>query len=56
MPFSLSFKPVIEEINKGSRLVEELADAASKAEIRDLHVTIHGLEKTVVQLKGMVTG
>ncbi|KAI0385719.1 hypothetical protein F5Y04DRAFT_276243 [Hypomontagnella monticulosa] len=54
-PFSLGFKPIIEEVNKRSRLVEELANAASKAEIRDLHVTINGLERTVDQLKGMIT-
>ncbi|KAI2619517.1 hypothetical protein GGS26DRAFT_572530 [Hypomontagnella submonticulosa] len=46
-PFSISFKPIIEEVTERSKRVDELANAASKAEIRDLHVT-------VVQLKGMV--
>ena len=55
-PFSLSFKPIIEEMAELSRRVDELANAASKAEIRDLHITIHGLNQTIVQLTEMVAG
>ncbi|KAF3353431.1 hypothetical protein VD0004_g4977 [Verticillium dahliae] len=53
-PFSLSFKPVIEEITERSRRVDELASAASKAEIRDLHIRIHRLDKTLVQVTEMM--
>ncbi|KAI0021358.1 hypothetical protein F4780DRAFT_770257 [Xylariomycetidae sp. FL0641] len=39
-PFGLSFKPILEEITERSRRVDELASAASKAEIRDLHLRV----------------
>lgn len=54
-PFSLSFKPIIEEITERSRRVDELASAASKAEIRDLHIKMHGLGKTLVEMTEMLT-
>ncbi|KAI0484854.1 hypothetical protein GGR56DRAFT_662776 [Xylariaceae sp. FL0804] len=53
-PFALRFQPVLEEVAERSRRVDELASAASKAEIRDLHVRIHGLNQTVLQLTQMV--
>lgn len=49
-PFSVGFKPIVEELMERSRRVDELASAASKAEIRDLHVSIRLLNTTVVQL------
>ncbi|KAF6811845.1 hypothetical protein CMUS01_13184 [Colletotrichum musicola] len=54
-PFSLGFKPIIDEITERSRRVDELANAASKAELRDLHVSIRGLNDTVLQLTEMST-
>ncbi|WQF76109.1 hypothetical protein CDEST_01123 [Colletotrichum destructivum] len=54
-PFSLGFKPIIEDITERSRRIDELASAASKAELRDLHISIHGLNKTIVQLTEMVS-
>lgn len=53
-PFSLTFKPIIEEIRERSMRVDELASALSKAEIRDLHVKVHGLSQSVAQLTEMV--
>ncbi|KAH8886450.1 hypothetical protein GQ53DRAFT_727849 [Thozetella sp. PMI_491] len=53
-PFKLSFKPIVDEIKERSRRVDELANAASKAEIRDLHLRIHGLNSNLVQLTEMV--
>ncbi|KAK7917990.1 Nacht domain protein [Apiospora marii] len=49
-PFKLSFGPVIDEISELSRRVDELANAASKAEIRDQHAKIHSLERRMSQL------
>lgn len=46
-PFELKFKAITEEINLRSRRVDELASAASKAEIRDLHLKIHGMSSTL---------
>ncbi|KAG7118898.1 hypothetical protein HYQ45_015409 [Verticillium longisporum] len=54
MAVRLSFKPVIEEITERSRRVDELASAASKAEIRALHIRIHRLDKTLVQVTEMM--
>ncbi|KAF4815240.1 hypothetical protein CGCSCA5_v007242 [Colletotrichum siamense] len=53
-PFSLNFKPIIEEIRERSIRVDELAGALSKAEIRDLHVKVHGLSQSVAQLTEMM--
>jgi hypothetical protein len=55
-PFSLSFKSIIEELSERSRRVDELASAAAKAEIRDLHVNIHGLNERIHQLTELVVG
>lgn len=54
-PFSLGFKPIVEEIAERSKHVDELASAAVKAEIRDLHVNIHRQNKTILQLTEMVS-
>jgi hypothetical protein len=37
-PYSLGFKAVVEEISKASRRVDQEASAATKAEIRELHI------------------
>jgi hypothetical protein len=55
-PFGLSFKPIVDELSERSRRVDELASAAAKAEIRDLHVNIHGLGERVHQLTEMMVG
>ncbi|KAK8061146.1 Nacht domain protein [Apiospora hydei] len=44
-PFKLSFSPIINEIAEHSQRVNELASAASRAEIRDQHVEIHSLKR-----------
>ncbi|KAK8112172.1 uncharacterized protein PG998_008629 [Apiospora kogelbergensis] len=49
-PLKLSFGPVIDEIRELSRRVDELANAASKAEIRDQHAKINRLEGQMSQL------
>ncbi|KAK8849143.1 Nacht domain protein [Apiospora arundinis] len=49
-PLKLSFGPVIDEIRELSRRVDELANAASKAEIRDQHAKIDRLERQMSQL------
>ncbi|KAK1658315.1 hypothetical protein BDP55DRAFT_683009 [Colletotrichum godetiae] len=54
-PFSLGFKPIVEEIAEQSKHVDELASAAVKAEIRDLHVNIRMQNKTILQLTEMVS-
>lgn len=46
-PFELKFKSITDEITLRSRRVDELASAASKAEIRDLHLKIHGMSTTL---------
>ncbi|KAK2613386.1 hypothetical protein N8I77_000304 [Diaporthe amygdali] len=53
-PFELKFKAIIDEITKRSRAVDELANAASKAEIRDLHFTVHQMSKSITQLTEMM--
>jgi len=55
-PFSLSFKGIIDELSEKSRRVDELASSAAKAEIRDLHVNIHGLHERVHQLTELMVG
>ncbi|KXH49269.1 hypothetical protein CNYM01_06985 [Colletotrichum nymphaeae SA-01] len=56
-PFSLGFKPIVEEIAERSKHVDELANAAVKAEIRDLHaemrdlrIDYHRQSKTMIRL------
>ena len=55
-PFSLSFKPIIDEITDRSRRVDELASAASKAEIRSLHLQMRTLNVSLVQVTEMLAG
>src|SRR5271170_1194293 len=38
-PFQISCKSIVEDIAECSRRVDSLASAASKAELRDLHIT-----------------
>lgn len=39
-PYSLSFKDIVEEVAEASRNVDKEASAASKAEIRGLHLQV----------------
>ncbi|KAK7936658.1 uncharacterized protein PG986_015096 [Apiospora aurea] len=62
-PFKLSFSPIINEIAEHSQRVNELASAASRAEIRDQHaeirdqhVEIHSLKREVGELKELLRG
>jgi hypothetical protein len=55
-PLKLSFGPIIEEIAERSRRVDQLASAASKAEIRDQHAKINNLEIRMNQLVEMMIG
>ncbi|KAL6407249.1 nacht domain protein [Ilyonectria robusta] len=50
-PFSLSFKDIVDEISDRSRTVDELASAAAKAEIRDLHINVRHLTQGFNELK-----
>jgi hypothetical protein len=52
--FELKFKIIIDEITRRSRGVDELANAAAKAEIRDLHFTVHQMHKSITHLTEMV--
>ncbi|KAI0876417.1 hypothetical protein GGS24DRAFT_513777 [Hypoxylon argillaceum] len=49
-PFSLKYKPLLDDITDRSRRVDQLANAASKAEIRDLHIQVVGLDKRFIQM------
>ncbi|KAF5966874.1 Nacht domain-containing protein [Fusarium bulbicola] len=53
-PFSISFKDIIDEISERSRTVDQLADAANKAETRDVHTDIDGLHERVHQVMEMM--
>lgn len=55
-PFKISFGPVVEKISELSRRVDELANAASKAEIRDQHAKIHSLENRMDELLKITIG
>jgi hypothetical protein len=39
-PYALGFKTIVEEISEASRRVDQEASAASKAEIRELHIKL----------------
>lgn len=39
-PYGLGYKDIVEEISEASRRVDQEASAASKAEIRDLHIKL----------------
>lgn len=47
-PFQISCKDIVEEIAECSRRVDSLASAASKAELRDLHITVQQLAEMVM--------
>jgi hypothetical protein len=55
-PFSLGFKNIIDEVSDRSRRVDEEANAATKAEIRDLHVNIQGLNQRIIQITEIMHG
>lgn len=47
-PFDLKYKPILEDIREASRRVDELANSALKAEIRDLHIQVKRLTETTL--------
>lgn len=47
-PYDLAFKDVVDDITVCSRRVDELANAAQKAEIRDLHITTQRLSRLCI--------
>ncbi|KAK1478232.1 hypothetical protein CCUS01_16525 [Colletotrichum cuscutae] len=51
----LWFKPIVVEIAERSRHVDELANAAAKAEIRDLRVDTHIQNEAIARLTNMVS-
>ncbi|KAF2093915.1 hypothetical protein NA57DRAFT_61131 [Rhizodiscina lignyota] len=53
-PFALSFKGAVEEITECSKRVDELANSASKAELRDLRVETRTLRAEVQDLRFQV--
>jgi LytS/YehU family sensor histidine kinase len=44
-PYSLGFKAIVDGISEASRRVDQEASAASRAEIRELHIKIHQLSQ-----------
>ncbi|PVH95787.1 hypothetical protein DM02DRAFT_731625 [Periconia macrospinosa] len=44
-PFSLKYKPVLDDIRECSRRIDELANIAHKAEFRDLHLEVKQLKE-----------
>ena len=50
-PFKMTFAPLIEEIAEKSRLVDQLASAMSKAEIRDQHMAIRAQHVKIERLE-----
>lgn len=42
-PFNLKYKPVLDDIREASRRIDELANSALKAEVRDLHIQVKQL-------------
>jgi hypothetical protein len=47
-PFQISCKDIVEDILECSRRVDSLASAASKAELRDLHITVQHLTEMAI--------
>jgi hypothetical protein len=47
-PFQISCKDIVEGIAECSRRVDSLASSASKAELRDLHITVQQLARIVM--------
>ncbi|KAF5684325.1 Nacht domain-containing protein [Fusarium circinatum] len=54
-PFSISFKDIIDEISERSRTVDQLANAANKAETRDVHTDLVGMRERVHQIMEMIS-
>lgn len=54
-PFELKFKFIIDEITRRSRCIDELANGAVKAEIRDLHSTVLQMHKSMTHLTEMIS-
>jgi len=53
-PFALSFKEIVEEIAECSKRADELANSASKAELRDMRIETHNLRAEVRDLRFQV--
>ncbi|KAI4592676.1 hypothetical protein KJ359_010578 [Pestalotiopsis sp. 9143b] len=51
-PYKLSFKDIVDEIAERSRQVDELANAASKAELRDVNLEVGALRREIQQIYG----
>lgn len=52
-PFPLSFKQNLEDIGEASRQVDDLANAALKAEIRDLHLQVRQLTQITLMTQSL---
>lgn len=50
-PYKLSFKNIVDEIAERSRMVDELANTAVKAELRDVHLKVNTLYDENVSLR-----
>ena len=50
-PFPLSFKEIVDEIAECSKRADELANSASKAELRDLRIEARNLRAEVRDLR-----
>jgi hypothetical protein len=53
-PFALSFKQIVDEIAECSKRADELANSASKAELRDLRIVARNLLDEVHELRFQV--
>lgn len=53
-PFALSFKEILGEIAECSKRIDELANSASKAELRDLRIETQNLRAEVRDLRFLV--
>jgi hypothetical protein len=53
-PFALSFKEIVDEIAECSKRADELANSASKAELRDLRLETRNLRAEVLDLRFQV--
>jgi hypothetical protein len=47
-PFDLSLKDIVEKINECSRSVDQVANAAARAEPRDIHIKMNELMKVAL--------
>ncbi|KAH0565970.1 hypothetical protein GP486_000638 [Trichoglossum hirsutum] len=52
-PFDLSLKDTVEKINECSRAVDQIASAASRAELRDLHIKINELMQVAMRTQSI---